>query len=248
MRAKSDQREASEAAAQNAKDTLARLSVGARVARERAIADAGLAKQAGADLKVFGVPLGAPLGSPADLPVCEEVQTLIGPNVSVHSTCLWLHSDRPAEVHWSSEALPSWARSITTDLRGDVLTSVRIVLEAIPKPPSELACATVVCMSMAEGLRRAHDDAVKAAPEDIAKAHKQLRAKYGKPTHSKVVTFKRDNGHGVREVEEMEWIFPGLHVSYQAGSTDDTVVIELESLRKEQARKAQEQTSAEPKL
>ncbi|MEI9936440.1 MAG: hypothetical protein WDO69_04375 [Pseudomonadota bacterium] len=248
LRAKADQREASEAAAQNAQDTLAKLNLGEHVAREHAMADAGHARQAGADLKVFGVALGSPLGSPTELPVCEEVQTLIGANVSAHSTCLWVHSDGPAEVHWASDALPSWAQAVTTDVRGDVLTSVRITFEAIPRAPSELACATVVCMSMAEGLRRAHEDAIKRAPEDVTKAHKQLRAKYGKPTRSKVAIFKSDNGHIVREVEEMEWTYPGLHVAYQAGPTDDTVLIELESIRKDQARKAQQQLDAEPKL
>jgi hypothetical protein len=212
-------------------------------AKDRAIGDAKRAQKNGVNIQVFGVSLGTPL----ELPQCDTEDGLFGRRVTSDTTCLRRNQDGSSDLHWSSDAVPSWATDLTTDVRGDVLVSVKISFLADPTPPPTGICFGIACTTAAMQ-QASYPGRVKQARENVAKAHKQLRSKYGKPTHSQMARFKNDYGTVVRQVEDMDWVLPGLHVAYESDSTDDTVLIELESIRRERAEQTEAEETAEPKL
>jgi chemotaxis protein histidine kinase CheA len=239
------ERIAAERAAEEVKEQRAAKKVADKEAKDRAMADGKRARKAGTDTQVFGIPVGAPI----QLPECQTQDGLFGSVVKSEDSCQWFHKDGSSELHWAKNALPSWAEEIATDIRDDVVVSAKITFVSTPTPPPEGICFGFACTRAAME-QASYPGRLQTARENISKAHKQLRTKYGKPTHAKTATFRKDNGYGgvVREVEELEWAFPGLHVSYEAGSTFDTILIELESVRKERAEAGEAKESAEPKL
>jgi hypothetical protein len=216
-------------------------------AKRRAMADAERAEKH-ADTEVFQLRLGVP----APAPDCEAVghwksdadpdgkATLHLDDLTMVSskTCLLLREDGSTYVHWGDDVLPAWAELVETDFRADVLVSVRVTIPARPRPPSEtigFGMMGGLIAAMSNGAAESqYERMLKEGPANVAKAYKDLSRKYKAPMQPV------HNGHyGNRTVDEPEWRFPGLHVKYDGGPYEDTIVIELESVA-EAARKKEE--------
>ncbi len=233
-------------------------------AKTSALGD-GLRAKGHVDMAVFGIPLGVELPAPN----CETVgewkddplQATIGcrrwlpgdcqalPKVMVSAqTCLLNQSNGQTSIHWGDGVLPKWAQSVKTNIKDGVLMSVTIVFDSAATPPTgRVGIGPSGAMAVAVGnnlVQSQYENAVKVAAENVSKAQKDLLRKYGKPRNP-VHTARYTNG---RAVQEPEWSFPGLHVRYDSGTYQDSILIEVESLFKARSESQQKQEAAEPKL
>lgn len=212
--------------------------------KKLALADGKSARDHRVDMTVFGVPMGLPL----TLPDCntvghmEKELWLGSPVMASEKTCLFVEIDGSTEIVWGKGVLPSWAQGVSTDIKGDVLVSVRIEFtSAVP--------GTVAVMRGAEAAAQGFHDAFANEAEDrVVAAHKQLREKYGKPTRSARGTFTNSHGATTRTVDEPEWRLPGLHVLYGSATLTDWVTIEVESVFKARIQNERKNEEAAPRL
>jgi hypothetical protein len=217
------------------------------------------ASKAHVDMTVFGIPLGKKL----DLPSCDDVghaeDGLFGKQIVTPKTCflsakqtqdmcktlmlsaLLSCDERTRSIQWGDNVRPSWAQMVTPNLKGNVMIGVTIGFQAAPQPVAVAAIGAGAAQWGADLARKMGD-------ANVAKAHKQLRDKYGTPTHSKPFSYKNGYGALLREVDEMEWMLPGLHVKYDSDTYWDTVTIEAESVFKEKTESQRADEKAEPKL
>jgi hypothetical protein len=224
-------------------------------AKALALADAQRAK-GNVDTTVFGVPL----GSVSTLPDCEVVghrekntlDVLFGsnalPTTLVSSkTCLSLEDDGTTSIHWGDGALPSWAETVHTEFKDDVLVAVTIEFLAVPRRSSPLntGLGPVAQMQFDQAY---YESASKRGLQNVEKAHKALFAKYGPLKGVPKRSYKNEHGVVTRVVDEPEWGGHGVHVKYSSGPYDDSVVIELESVETARADDERQKEAAEPKL
>jgi len=208
-------------------------------AKRRALADGARARDKHVDADVFRLPLGVP----APAPDCESVghwQSNADPDgkARVHlddltmvssKTCLLLNEDGTTHVHWGDDVLPGWAELVETDFRADVLVAVRVTIPARPRPPTETIGVGVIAglvAAMSNGAANSqYERMLKEGPANVAEAYKELSRKYKNPIQPVITAH-----YGNRTVDEPEWRLPGLHVKYDAGPYEDTIVIELQSV------------------
>jgi hypothetical protein len=240
-------RAAAEAEAQQAQAAREAKAVRDEGAKKLALADGAKARKAGVEMTIFGVPLGAPLG----LPDCQtKPEALFGHLTMVNAsseTCLMANQDGSADIRWGKNVeLPSWVNDLKTDIRGDVLVAATIRFRSYVGQDIHIGSGLLGTLAAASAAS-AEGRQAQAAAENVAKAQKQLGAKYGKPTRSELQKFQI-NGTVVREVYALTWIRPGLEVRYEPGSETDTVRIQVASAHAEQARVEEAKEKAEPKL
>jgi len=192
------------------------------------------AKAAGVDTRVFGVPLGEPLR----LPDCANVQSR--------------ESNRGVDILGALQGI----QTSTTCQSEESMMGFIVALAGTKLSDRYIMLAKNSCPGWAycEVLASLHEGnlvGVTVLVQKVASADgvdKQLRAKYGKPTHKETAHYQ--NEYGARyAVDNLEWILPGLHVAYTpAPLGGGAVIIETETGQK--ARKAKEDTeeSKQPKL
>jgi hypothetical protein len=211
--------------------------------RRLALVD-GLRAKGHINMEVFGVPLGSAL----DLPDCSiaghSEQRLFGKVMVSAKTCVLHQVGAPTSILWGENVLPEWAQySLTTEVKGDVLVSIKIVIPSWPRHPTRTINGGLVDAIVDGSMQKGYENEQRNAPARVAKAQKQLKAKYGQPTHTTIEPFTL-NGVVVRKTDEPEWILPGLHVKYDADVYEDTVLIELDSVFKARV----DRSPAEPTL
>jgi hypothetical protein len=224
------------AAIQERKEAKAAADAGAK---RRALADAARAADKHVDTEVFHLALGVP----APAPECDAVghwesDADADGKAAVHlddlhmvssKTCLMLNEDGTTRVHWGDDVLPGWAELVETDFRADVLVAVSVTIPARPRPPNETIGIGVMAgliASLSNGAAEAqYERMLKEGPANVAKAYKELSRKYKAPIQP-----VKTAHYGSRAVDEPEWKLAGLHVKYDAGPYEDTIVIELESV------------------
>jgi len=186
------------------------------VGTSRVLTSIGTAKSA-ADLAIFGPRFGETIR----LPTCEVRSDIVvnrpchtGRSPTVHGTFSFPEfPEGDDEIRYGDR--PSWARSgdVGATLRGGVPVAVEILADGGP------------------ALRRA------------------LVAKYGPQLRTTPVEFTTDSG-AKWTADELEWLLPDVHVQFtlarygQAqGEAHGTLRIELDSLRREQEKKAQQRAA-----
>jgi hypothetical protein len=164
--------------------------------------------------------------------------------------CLLVDSDGSTTVVWAKGGLPTWATSVSTVVKGDVLVSVRIEFDSVFQPPSyHVLYGPTSVVAQNEASEAYYEAAWKHGPDNVASAQKALRNKYGPPDRpikkSKHRYYKDGPG---QQVEEPEWHRDGLHVKYTADQYEDNVVIELESFFNSRSEAGSRGKAAEPQL
>jgi hypothetical protein len=193
------------------------------------------AKAAGVDTKVFGVPLGEPLR----LPRCATANE---------------RKNARQEIDFGS-AFRGVQTSTTCQSDGAIMAFIgallggkgadRYIMLSKDSCPNWAYCEVVATLH--EGnLAGVAVMILPGAGEDTV--GKQLRAKYGKPTRKETVQYQ--NEYGARyEVDELEWVLPGLHVEYKPGPKGGGVVaIVTETGYKALKAKEAVQEAQQPKL
>jgi hypothetical protein len=143
--------------------------------------------------------------------------------------------------------------ALRREFKADVLVSVQITIPSQARPPTseeigfDFLGGLMASMSN-EAKRAAYERMLKEGPENVAKAQKDLFRKYKAPHQPVESTTYRRNGAFLRKVQEPEWVFPGLHVKYDADTFEDTILIELESVARARAEAKRKKEAAEGKL
>lgn len=192
------------------------------------------AKAAGVDTKVFGVPLGTPLS----LPRCATANE---------------RKNARQEIDFLS-AFRGVQTDVTCQSDGSIMAFMGALLGGKPAD-RYIMLAKDSCPSWAycEVVASLHEDNLVGVMVMLQKVNgdyvgKQLRAKYGKPTNKETMQYQND--YGARyEVDELEWVLPGLHVMFTPGPTEGgLVIIETETGRKVREAKEAVQEGKQPKL
>jgi hypothetical protein len=202
------------------------------------------AKAAGVDTKVFGVPLGEPLSLPRCATANERKREtrsneLANPlkNMDLLGAFRGVQTSTTCQ---SDGAMMAFMGAILGGKGAD-----RYIMLAKDSCPNWAYCEVVA--SLHEGnLAGVAVMILPGAGEDTV--GKQLRAKYGKPTRKETAQYQ--NEYGARyEVDELEWVLPGLHVEYKPGPTGGGVVaIVTETGYKALKAKEAVQEAQQPKL
>lgn len=206
------------------------------------------AKAAGVDTKVFGVPLGEPLSLPLCASANEQKREL-------QSYDPYSGLPRPSKNFDPLGALRGVQTSVTCQSNGAVMAFMgailggkgadRYIMLSKDSCPNWAYCE--VAATLHEGnLAGVAVMILAGAGEDTV--GKQLRAKYGKPTRKETAQYQ--NEYGARyEVDELEWVLPGLHVEYRPGPKGGGVVaIVTETGYKALKEKETVQEAQQPKL
>jgi hypothetical protein len=192
------------------------------------------AKAAGVDTKVFGVPLGVPLKLPRCATANERKNAR--QEIDLLSAFRGVQTDTTCQ---SDGSIMAFMGALLGGKPAD-----RYIMLAKDSCPDWAYCE--VAASLHEGnlvgimvmLQKVRDGYV----------GKQLRAKYGKPTNKETVQYQNDYG-ARNEVDELEWVLPGLHVAFAPGPTEGgLVIIETETGRKLREAKQAVQEGKQPKL
>lgn len=202
------------------------------------------AKAAGVDTKVFGVPLGEPLSLPRCATANErkrETRSNDLANPLKNMDLLGAFRGVQTSTTCQSEgAMMAFMGAILGGKGAD-----RYIMLSKDSCPNWAYCEVVA--SLHEGnLAGVAVMILAGAGEDTV--GKQLRAKYGKPTRKETVQYQ--NEYGARyEVDELEWVLPGLHVEYKPGPKGGGVVaIVTETGHKALKAKEAVQEAQQPKL
>jgi hypothetical protein len=206
------------------------------------------AKAAGVDTKVFGVPLGEPINLPRCATANEQKREL-------QSFDSYSGLPRPSMNFDPLGALRGVQTRVTCQSNGAVMAFMgallggkgadRYIMLSKDSCPNWAYCEVVA--SLHEGnLAGVVVMILPGAGEDLV--GKQLRAKYGKPTRKE--TSQYQNEYGARyEVDELEWVLPGLHVAYKPAPTGGGVVsIVTETGYKALKAKEAAEEAQQPKL
>lgn len=192
------------------------------------------AKAAGVDTKVFGVPLGVPL----QLPRCATANERKNARQEID----FLSTFRGVQTDVTCQSEGSIMAFMGALLGGK--PADRYIMLAKDSCPNWAYCEVVASL---------HEDNLVGVMVILQKVKddyvgKQLRAKYGKPTNKETVQYKNDYG-ARHEVDELEWVLPGLHVTFTPGPTEGgLVIIETETGRKVREAKEAVQEGKQPKL
>lgn len=177
------------------------------------------AKAAGVDTKVFGVPLGEPLSLPRCATANERKREtrsndLANPlkNMDLLGAFRGVQTSTTCQ---SDGAIMAFMGAILGGKSGD-----RYIMLAKDSCPNWAYCEVVAALH--EGnLAGVAVMILPGAGENTV--GNQLRAKYGKPTRKETAQYQ--NEYGARyEVDELEWVLPGLHVEYKPGPKGGGVV------------------------
>jgi hypothetical protein len=193
------------------------------------------AKAAGVDTKVFGVPLGEPLR----LPRCATANERKNARQEIDFGSAF----RGVQTSTTCQSEGAMMAFMGTLLGGK--GADRYIMLSKDSCPNWAYCEVVA--SLHEGnLAGIVVMILPSAGEDPV--GKQLRAKYGKPTRKETAQYQ--NEYGARyEVDELEWVLPGLHVEYKPGPKGGGVVaIETETGHKALEAKEAVQEAQQPKL
>lgn len=193
------------------------------------------AKAAGVDTKVFGVPLGEPLRLPRCATANERKNAR--QEIDFGSAFRGVQTDVTCQ---SDGAIMAFMGALLGGKGAD-----RYIMLSKDSCPNWAYCEVVA--SLHEGnLAGVVVMILPGAGEDLV--GKQLRAKYGKPTRKE--TSQYQNEYGARyEVDELEWVLPGLHVAYKPAPTGGGVVsIVTETGYKALKAKEAAEEAQQPKL
>lgn len=195
------------------------------------------AKAAGVDTRVFGVPLGEPLRLPHCATANERKRESHGQELDIFGALRGVQTRTTCQ---SDGAMIALMAALLGGKPGG-----RYIMLAKDSCPDWAYCEVVAALH--EGNLAGVTVLIqKGAREDYI--GKQLRAKYGKPTHKETANYQ--NEYGARyEVEELEWVLPGLHVLFEPGPAGGgALIVETETGRKAREAKEGAQQSMQPKL
>lgn len=202
------------------------------------------ARAAGVDTRVFGVPLGEPL----QLPLCSTAnerkneQRSNNPMDPLKNVDL-LGAFRGVQTSTTCQSKGSMVALMSMLVGGK--PADRYIMLAKDACPNWAYCEVVA--SLHEGNLAGVTVLIQnGAGEDYV--GKQLRAKYGKPTHRETANYQND--YGARyEVDELEWTLPGLHVAFTPGPQGGgAVIIETETGKKVREARGAASEAKQPKL
>jgi hypothetical protein len=198
------------------------------------------------DMMFFGVPLGAVLSLPDCQAVGHQEQRLFGKVLESEQTCFENVGDEQRAIHWGDGKLADWAQfNIHTTVKTDVLVAVTVVIPSWPRPPRGTVNPGFVDAIVDGAMQTGYENELKNGPARVAKAQKQLRAKYKKPSKSSRISFERGDVI-THQTDELEWNLPGLHVKYSPDVYEDTLTVELDSVSKARVQREQKEEAAEP--
>lgn len=206
------------------------------------------AKAAGLDTKVFGVPLGEPIKLPRCATANEQKREL-----QSYDPVTGL--PRPSKNFDPLSAFRGVQTSVTCQSDGAVMAFLGALTGGKPADRyimlAKGSCPEWAYCEVAASLHQGNLAGIVVFIQQGASGdymEKQLRTKYGKPTHREPVSYQNQYG-ATYQIENLEWNLPGLHVVLGPGPNGGgLLVVETEAGHRDRKAQGAAEEARKPKL